>query len=123
MANMKFIYNGGVGTYNFTDNPSFYDHQIIKVKNEERSDDGSLISHRKGEYDSFVLDFDHIGTAQAAEFLTIFNTNKNIEFYPFDENRGTSLHYTVSWVNDWGFKLKDNFWASGYSGSILLELV
>lgn len=120
---MRFIYNDGAGTFSFDDNPSIYQPIKRTLEDIQRSVDGHLISNFKGDYNYFLLSFDHIGTNQFIQFQTIHATHKNIVFYPFDELRGTSLSYTVKWIGDFEFSFSENWWEGGCSGNILLESV
>ena len=123
--NMQFVYvnQGTTGTYSFTDNPSVYVHPIVQVSQRARGQDVALNDFFLGQYHPFNLQFDHIGTAQYAQLGTIFSLQKSIDFYPFDEVRGTAEKFTVRWVNDWAFEPVAPFWGSGFKGNILLEQV
>ena len=121
MGNMRFSWD--TGTYTMIDNPSTYQNEIIELKNDERADDGSLISHHKDSYNSFLLDFEYIGTAQMMQFKTIFETYKSFDFAPMDEVRGTNLHYTVKWMNNFNPRFKTGNWQSGFNLAIMLEEV
>ena len=124
-SNMWMVFNnqGTMGTYIFADNPYPFSHQIRNVSERDRSMNQALISFNKGEFHSFELTFDFVGTAQYAQFGTIFSLHKSFDFYPFDETRGTTEKFIVEWVNDFNFGLIDSFWNSGYKGSIILEQV
>ena len=123
MSNMKFIYNNGAGTLNLTDNPT--DYQVIDTTQEvnERSSKGNLINYHLFDYKSFILNFDYLGTADKSILGTIHSLHKNIDFYPMDENIGTSVFYTVRWIGNFESRLVSSFWSSGFSLSIVFEEV
>ena len=123
--NMQFVYSnqGTMGTYIFTDNPTVYVHPERGVSQRERGQDQKLNDLFLGKYEAFNLQFDHIGTAQYAQLGTIWRLQKSIDFYPFDEVRGTAEKFTVRWVNDFEFESVAPFWGAGYKGNILLETV
>lgn len=121
MSNMRFCNSNG--TYNFESNPTEYMPDEVSLEDNERMADAGLKNYNKGIYHTFFLSFDNIGTAQEANFGTFFRAKQNITFYPFDENHGTAVFYTVRWLGNYGFKLADSFWGGGYQGSIALEEV
>lgn len=120
---MKMVYTnqGTVGTYTFDVNPFPYIHEEIPIENKSRNINAGLAFYNNGLYHSFQLSFTNIGTAQYANFGTIFRTKASITFYPMDETRGTSENFSVIWLERFNFKLTDVFWNSGYSGDIILE--
>ena len=123
--NMMFVYNnsGTMGTYIFGDNPSNYAHNITSITERERSLRQRLLLNNLGEYHTFALDFSFIGTAQYANFGTIFGLHKEIDFYPFDEVRGTVEKFTVEITNNFEFNLLNKWWQGGFKGQILMEQV
>jgi hypothetical protein len=127
MSNMWMVFNnqGTLGTYTFAENPSYYEHDLINLGDEsgERKANASLLAYNQGIYHVFSMTFDNIGTAQFANFGTIFSTRVNIIFYPMDETRGTAENFTVRWMTPYRPKLVSNFWGGGYSCDINLESV
>ncbi len=120
MSNMKFVYNGTF-EYTFDVNPFPYTHEEISLESNERKIDAGLISYNNGIYHIFQLSFTNIGTAQMANFGTIYRSKNPITFLPYDEVRGTAESFNVKWTGNFSPKLSDGFWASGYSLDIILE--
>jgi hypothetical protein len=127
MGNMRIVYNnqGTLGTFDFTENPSYYEHDEINLGDEsgERKLNASLLAYNQGIYHVFSMTFDNIGTGQYASFGTIFRTRANMTFYPMDETRGTAESFTVRWMSPYKPKLVSNFWGGGYSFEIIMESV
>lgn len=114
---------GTLGTYIFEVNPTGFGHTERQFTDRERSVDASQVEFFRGAKNIFVLDFDYIGTAQFAQMGTIWREHAKFAFWPFNEDRGTTGSYQVTWINDFEFSNLGPSWANGYRGKAIFEEV
>ncbi len=121
MANMRFAWSGG--TINLTDNPTTYDVMITPIEDNQRSLGGQLINYYGTEYRTFNLFFSYMGTTDEAAMGSMYSAHPTINFFPFDQNRGTANSFQVKWLGNYNLKPIAGNWDSGFSGNVTLEQI
>ena len=117
--NMTFLASSG--TFTLNDNPTKYKAYQNELDDNARTKSGALINYHNASPWKFELTFDYLGSTDYNNLLTLFNNHGDIQFYPYDEARGTALNYSTRWIGDFSFDFVDTFFTSGFTGQILME--